>query len=153
VSDLTTRGLAIAALALSLFALWRSFTSTGVREAVPTSAASVTTAAIAPPAALRSGNDLRVRALEERVRRLETRPSDGGAAPAASSVESETPGADSIRYVSFEPPTNALRVTQDEDGNLQVVNRDPQLTGKYFIVQARRADGTVDEVSVIAPAP
>lgn len=54
-------------------------------------------------------------------------------------------------YVSFTAPSSALTVKQHEDGSLSVQNRDPELALKVVLVEARRADGTVDKIPVAIP--
>jgi len=56
-------------------------------------------------------------------------------------------------YVRFDSPAPAVTIGYDPSGSLAVVNDDPELTGQKVTVRAYAADGTLDDIDVVIPAP
>jgi hypothetical protein len=77
-----------------------------------------------------------------------TSAADGRAATAPPSAASGP-----TLYVRFRPPSPALAITQSDNGALAVKNSDPALAGRVLEVEATRADGAVERVTILVPAP
>ena len=92
---------------------------------------------------------LRVRALE---RRLESGPQ--AALPPAAPSNGPVPDVAVARpaYVSFSVPSPKLSVEQQGAG-FAMHNTDPALTGEVVTVEARLADGGVERLVMVVPAP
>lgn len=56
------------------------------------------------------------------------------------------------RYVSFKvPPEVEISVSQDEDGSVRVLNRDPELAFTPMVIEAEQEDGSVDRIVIEIP--
>lgn len=101
--------------------------------------------AIPPPApAIDSSLVARIAALEARRSTLPV---------ALPSVATPLAPTGAPRYVALDVSQAGLRVQQLPDGSLSVQNTDPAQTGKTFVIQAQRADGTKESLVVTAPPP
>ena len=95
-----------------------------------------------------------VQALERRVAQLEKQLTQstrkGGARAAPDNADTVSPPTLFSKLVS---PQASVRVTQDDEGHLQATNSDPELTGKTLVIEATRADGSSEQLTVTVPAP
>jgi hypothetical protein len=79
---------------------------------------------------------------------------DDEPAPAAPpSASASATAAPRSSFVRFEVPSSAVAVTESSPGSLSVTNTDPELTGKTLVVRGHAADGTVQELTILVPAP
>jgi hypothetical protein len=133
--------IACAALALGIHAELR-----GAPAPAPAPAACVDQAARDQVAQLR-------RAVAERDAALARLPPSGpapGAAPAEPAPAASTdPGP--RRYVRFDVPNPAVRVTQKDDGTLDIHSTDPALAGSVLTVTAISESGAEDRVLIRVP--
>ena len=97
------------------------------------------------------------RALAERaadLARLPPSAPEPGAAPPAEPARSPDPASTDPgprRYVRFEIPNPAVRVTQKDDGTLDVRSSDPGLAGSILTVTAISESGAEDKVLIRVP--
>jgi hypothetical protein len=120
--------------------------------ACPSPSGSVAPSSVMVPT-ITTAASLRIAALEQRLARLESRGVDGGAA--APSTTTSDPGDDPgvPRFVSLRSPSPSVKVEEQDDGALSARNDDPKLTGKVVMIEARRADGTIERIPITVPAP
>lgn len=79
---------------------------------------------------------------------------EGKAVAAVAAPPSATPVAAAPapkRYVNFEVPSRSLQVQQTQNGAISVINSDPSIAGERMLIKAMAADGSVEEMTVIAP--
>jgi hypothetical protein len=55
------------------------------------------------------------------------------------------------RYVRFEVPNPAVRVTQNDDGTFDIRSTDPSLAGSILTVTAISESGAADKVLIRVP--
>jgi hypothetical protein len=94
--------------------------------------------------------------IESRVMVLEQRQSEAGAPnwePNESTPIHSPSDEQSWRYVNFVSPEPGVDIQQSEDGSLFVINSDPSLTGKVIEIEASRADGGTDKMTILVPEP
>jgi hypothetical protein len=99
-----------------------------------------------------------VKQLSARVAALEKRPASAGAGTAGDDGERPAPSAPPAaapepKYTSFDLPSKALSVRQDEDGTLRVTNTDPAMSGKFLRITGRDQDGATHDISIVVPPP
>lgn len=133
---------------------------TAVRELRPPPAApcdcGAAASAVPAPAAAGPGVGplaLRMTELERRLALVETRLRDAGAAAPAAPPTGAPAVPVEDKFVSLKSPHPAVRVEQDQAGAFAAHNSDPALTGKTLVVEGRRADGSIEKISITVPAP
>lgn len=97
-----------------------------------------------------------LKAIEDRVTALEQQQSEAIAAAEESNGSTSAPALvdePSRRYVNLISPEPSVDVQQDEDGSLFAINSDPALTGKVIEIEAHRADGSIDSMTISVPKP
>lgn len=95
-------------------------------------------------------------AIDSRVTALEQQQSEAGASTGDSSESMSGP--DSIdepswRYVNLTSPEPSVEVRQGRDGSMYAINSDPALTGTVIEIEAHRADGSIETMTISVPKP
>ena len=162
-SMLAKGAFATAALALSVWTALRTpeakLSAPDRGAAVETSSAAATaTPSISHPASaspVAAAQLAVLKAIEDRISALEQQQSEASAG-AKESNESVSAAAfidEPSRYVEFLSPEPAVVVKQGKDGAVFAINSDPGLTGKVIEIEVRRADGSVDTMTISVPKP
>ena len=143
------QGKAVAALAIACVAL-----ALAIHAELRGGAAGPGSAAAVDPVARDQVAQLR-RALAERdaiAARLAP-PSAGAAAaiPAGGPPPAPAPGPEPRRYVRFEIPNPAVRVTQHDDGSFDIRSTDPGLAGQVMTITAISDTGAEDKIYIRVP--
>ena len=148
--------LSIVALVAALAALvWAAVLHWRTPHGAPCNCGAVaSSAAAAPPTPLSQAVGplaVQMTSLERRIDKLESVAGDAGfvASPDGGAARALEP----TRFVSLVSPSSAVRVEQVEGGAFAAHNTDPKLTGTTLVVEGRRADGTVEKISITVPPP
>ena len=153
----------MAAVALAL-SIWTTFRTPEATLPVPDRVAAMETGGVAeraspsyPVGASPVAANARLAAfetVESRVTALEQNQSGASTSRSVESASDRLPvDVRSPQYVRLNSPEPSVVVQQGEDGSVFAINTDPSLAGNVIEIEALRADGSVEMMTITVPPP